>query len=268
MTSMDLTDALRLVTDEEVAHYRVNGWAKLPKLVRPELVASMLEQAKDRMGADATSGTGSASFGAVWNDYYYIARDEKAEPFRTVSMSPATGALVQRFTGRDVGIRYSADMLAVKVPVKPGGGSAPTNWHQDFPNFAHDRVGNFSIWLALNHIPPERGSMRFLSGSQVEGPLGRTLRLGTDLVDIHPWLLDKYDVSPPIDLRPGDATIHHCLMVHHAPQNATNEPRWAYIMSYFPADVMYTGARSPRENAMDLAVDQPFDHAGFPVIYP
>ena len=36
-----------------------------------------------------------------------------------------------------------------------------------------DRVGGLAFWVALDDVPAERGTMRFLSGSQRQGCLGR-----------------------------------------------------------------------------------------------
>jgi ectoine hydroxylase-related dioxygenase (phytanoyl-CoA dioxygenase family) len=258
---------VRAVTDEELATFRRQGWAKLENFIPAEVAGEMLAHAKKLMGADAGATAAGVGQKNTWNDYYYLVRDG-VEPFRSVVFSQEIGANAQRVMGRQIGVRYSSDMLAVKVPKGPGGGSAQTNWHQDFPNFAHDRVGNTSFWIALDDVPPERGSMRFLTGSHVEGPLGRTLRLGSDLTDIYPELKDRYEVSPPVHLRPGDATVHHSLVCHYAPENTTDHPRWAFIASYFPADVLYNGAKNHTADPLGLTPEQPFDHPNFPIIYP
>ena len=84
--------------------------------------------------------------------------------------------------------------------------------------------------------------MRFLTGSHREGGLGAGIVLGggPDVLGQYPKLLDFYDLSPPLSYEPGDATVHSGFMVHGAPKNQSNETRWSYIMSYFPADVRFT----------------------------
>jgi len=54
--------------------------------------------------------------------------------------------------------------------------------------------------------------------------------------------LDTYAISPPLHLRPGDATIHDLSLVHSAPENATDDVRWVYAIAVFPADALYTVA--------------------------
>src|SRR3954451_16147852 len=120
-------------------------------------------------------------------------------------------------------------MMAVKMPAGHLT-SQPTDWHQDWINFPFDRVGFLSFWIALDEIPAERGAMRFLSGSHREGPLGRREFGGArHVVEYYPRLLDRYEISPPLDLQPGDCTVHNGMVIRSAPENATDQPRWAYI---------------------------------------
>jgi ectoine hydroxylase-related dioxygenase (phytanoyl-CoA dioxygenase family) len=67
-------------------------------------------------------------------------------------------------------------------------------------------------------------------------------------------------------LKPGDATAHNLMTVHAAPENSTSEPRWSYLTSMFPADALYTGAQQRRVDDLELTVNQPFDHARFPLL--
>ena len=140
-------------------------------------------------------------------------------------------------------------------------------WHQDLPHFPHDRVGHVAFWLALDEVVPEQGSLRFLSGAHAEGPLGRDLGLeGPDVVERYPWLLERYAVSPARRLAPGDATVHGALTIHTAPPNRTVRPRWAYIYSYLPDDVRYTGAPYGPCDELDMQVGEPFDGPRFPLL--
>jgi ectoine hydroxylase-related dioxygenase (phytanoyl-CoA dioxygenase family) len=191
------------------------------------------------------------------------------EPFSSLVYSPEIGLAAQRLIGREVPINYHADLLAVKMP-EGHAASGPTGFHQDWVNFPFDRTGFLTFWIALDEIPPERGSMRFLSRSQEAGPLGKMgLLSGQQVTEYYPDLSSRYQMSPPLHMRAGDATIHNGLVVHGAPPNTTDQPRWAYIASYHPADTCYTGAPhhifSPE---LGLQVGQPIKHERFRVIYP
>ena len=69
-------------------------------------------------------------------------------------------------------------------------------------------------------------------------------------------------------MQPGDATAHSQLVLHAAPENATDRPRWTYFSIYIPADTLWTGTPFFAMGDAQLELDQPFDHPNFPVIYP
>jgi ectoine hydroxylase-related dioxygenase (phytanoyl-CoA dioxygenase family) len=262
--------SIRAVTDEEVAFYRDNGWVKLERLMAPELVAEILARAKARMGErgvadmpDNRPGIMNPQLRAIWRDWQNPAEED--EFFRSVSQSPAMGRVASRML-RDREVRWWSDMILCKLPSAEGGARTP--WHQDFPYLSLDRIGLLNIWVALVEMPPEMGTMRFLSGSHRIGPMGRVIHRtdGKDLLDLYPWIAEEHQVSEPLHLQPGDATVHDWMTVHAAPPNDTDQPRWAYADSIFPAETLFTGAQQRRTDGLELKVNEPLDHPRFPVI--
>jgi hypothetical protein len=240
---------VRPVTDGELAHYVEHGWAKLDRLVDPAVAAEMLAVAKRKVEhAETTQG--------IWNTLFRLA-NEHVEPFRSVAFSPVSARNAERLsnrrrlTDRKVGIRFVEDLIAVKLQ-----DARDTHFHHDGHGFAGDRAGSLTFWLALDDVTPEMGAMRFLSGSHREGPLG-LVDGETSLTELYPKLLERYEWSPPLSYRPGDATVHHAWLVHGAPPNTTESPRWSYLFGYVPADVQIHGAelrRLTNENSVDVAV--------------
>jgi ectoine hydroxylase-related dioxygenase (phytanoyl-CoA dioxygenase family) len=260
------------VTDNEVAQFHREGWVALEGLVSPDATSAMLDYLEHHLGIDGTLPlVGNRATRIIeagfWRDWRFLARDERIEPFRSVCHSPAMGENAYRLIGRKAATRFDIDGVLLKIPEGSKGSSTPTEWHQDFPNASHDRVGQIVIWIALHDIPPERGSLRFLPGTHREGPLGRTLRGGDDLVTQYPELLNRYSISPPLTLRAGDATAHNSLIVHSAPANTTDRPRWAYALNFFPADVCYNGAAFSNTDGLGLEIGKPIDHPNFPIVF-
>jgi ectoine hydroxylase-related dioxygenase (phytanoyl-CoA dioxygenase family) len=271
MTALADTDtAIRAITDEEVAFYRANGWVKLERLMDPELAAEVLERGQARMGKRAEAELDdnrktimTPHLQAIWRNWQNPSEED--EWFRSVSHSKQLARVASRVND-DRDVRWWSDTVMSKMPASEGGSRTP--WHQDFPYHAMDRHGIFNFWFALVEIPPEMGTMRFLNGSHKVGPMGRVIHRtdGVDLLDMYPWIFDEYEVSEPLHLQPGDATIHNLLTVHAAPENQTSEPRWSYLTSMFPADVLYTGAQQRRTDDIGLEVNQPYDHPRFPLL--
>jgi hypothetical protein len=275
---------LREVTHEEVAFYRDNGWVKLERLIGPELAGELLRTAQGVMGDEPEAapdeseelqpkkGIWPKMGGRVqnieyWQNYHFIARDDRAEPFHSLVFSKEIGRAAQRLMARDVPVRYSTDAVACKMPAGRAG-NAPTDYHQDISSLPFDRVGPLTFWFALNDMTPEFGTMRFLSGSHRAGNLGRTRAQGRGTIEYYPELLDEYELSPPLSLQAGDATVHNAQVIHGSPENSTATPRWGYIVAYFPGDALWTGAFHHNFSSLGLEVNKPFEHPSLPVVYP
>jgi len=270
---------MREVTDEEVAFYQENGWVLLRELIPPSLAAEALAKVKTaiesapsverKRGATQADEKHAIADIPQWRDWHFLGRDDHVEPFRSIAYSKEIGRNAQRFMGRDVPINYHADMMAVKMPAGEVA-SAPTGFHQDWVNFPFDRGGFLTFWFALDEITPEQGAMRFYQGAHKAGPLGKMgLISGMPVDEYYPDLKDRYPLSEPIHLNAGDATVHNGMVVHGAPENSTERPRWVFLCSYHPADTCYTGAPhhifSPD---LGLEVGKPIKHELFPAIYP
>lgn len=243
---------IREVTDAEVAFYERNGWVKLDHLVTPELAAELL-----RVGVESGDTPGG------WES---VARDPGVEPFRSLVFGERMGRNAARLVNRrrltdsDTGLRYRNDHFVRRDP----GGEHGTPYHQDSAEHGSDRVGELQFWLALDEVTPEMGAMRFLSGVHREGPLGAGALGREDLLAQYPKLADLYDLSPPFHYQPGDATVHHGYMVHGAPPNTSDRPRWSYIFSYTPADTRWWNGEVRNWGSERV----PLDDERNPIVYP
>lgn len=279
------TPLVREITDREVEDYRRDGWACLRGLITPELAGRLLEQAKRAMGPEGEDHTLRPGIDPrlEWSTQYHYPAFEGMPHYGELGMSEEIGRAAQRLMGRRVGVRYYRDLIACRQPAATGSpGSRPTPPHQDYPSRIFDRMGYVNLWIALNEVPPERGSMQFLTGSHHEGPLGwdskdRPAAEQLQLLDVYPELLDRHVWSEPLHLRPGDATCHSMLTVHRAGPNTTGEQRWSYITMYLPEDVRYVGntdvANLILGNPFHLTGDKrgiepggTFDHPHFPLV--
>ncbi|MDB5424290.1 MAG: phytanoyl-CoA dioxygenase [Phenylobacterium sp.] len=241
---LDVDAHVREVTDAELRSYWRNGWVKLEALLSPELAGGMLEAAKALMLPDQAAAGRRIGDGVEWRDRYCAGRDEGVEPFASLLRAPTIGRNARRLMRRG-GAALHSDIVAVKMP-KGQPGSGPTAFHQDAA-FPLDRTGQLIIWVAMGDMTPEMGTMRFLSGSFREGPLGDHRRPdggGRELLEYYPYLEEEYEWSPPMSLKAGDAIVLHVVTIHGAPANLTDQPRWAYIMNYHPTDARWTGAPS------------------------
>jgi hypothetical protein len=258
----------RAVTAEEIAHYREHGWAKLPGFLPPGLVRALLAMARARMGADGQGNPVSPYRQPFFNPE---ATDGPADPLLRPVIE-GIGGNARRLMERAPAIRarYFGDLFAAKLPAAqatahPGAGA--TYFHQDFVNWALDRSGGMTFWIALADLAPDSGTMAFLDGSHRMGALGHYRTHGAGgIFDDFPELRDRCAMSGPLAYAAGDATVHSSLTVHGAGENRTAAPRWAWIVMANPSDARWTGA-PPEAYATDgMEPRQVLDDARFPVI--
>lgn len=260
--------AIRDVCEQEIAHYRRNGWVKLDGFFPHAACESIRELAEVRMGPDPLTINRQRPSERSPNEYPWYARwdgcSHQDDWISQVSHCPSLAQAASMLMGHEV--RFYFDHVFSKVPAERGGGATP--WHQDLPHHPLDRQGALTMWIALTDCTPEMGTLRFLSGSHRAGLLGRYLnrRDGISLTDENPWVLEDYEMSPPLHLRAGDATIHNLAIVHCAPANMTPRPRWVYAVQWLPSSARYTGAPNHRTDGLGLEVDQPLNHPRFPII--
>jgi ectoine hydroxylase-related dioxygenase (phytanoyl-CoA dioxygenase family) len=251
--------AVRAVTDDEIAFFATNGWVRLPRLVEPARVGNLRERALRYL--DARRRGGASFVDQAFGQSRDIAEADQA--YHDLAFAPEMGQAATRLLRGVSGVRIQVTNLLIK---EPGGGHGATDFHQDFPWMPMDRSAMLTIWLALVDVPADMGSLRFYNGSHHYGILGRSFtRKGDDQITQHPWL-KELEVSPPLDLEAGDATVHHALTVHGAPANRRDTARLSFTVTYFDADALYTGTPYQQTDGLGLAVNQPFDHPKFPVV--
>jgi ectoine hydroxylase-related dioxygenase (phytanoyl-CoA dioxygenase family) len=127
------------------------------------------------------------------------------------------------------GVRLYHDQALFK---EAGGGQTP--WHQDQYYWPLDGDATITMWMPLIDIPPEIGSMTFVSGSQRLGYLGsypisdESDRAFEALIAEKQLALDSHGA-----LAAGDATFHTGWILHGAPPNPTGTLRSVMTIIYF-----------------------------------
>jgi ectoine hydroxylase-related dioxygenase (phytanoyl-CoA dioxygenase family) len=251
---------VRDVTDHEVDFFKENGWVRLPGLVGTATVGALRERALGYL--ESRSRERSTLVDQAFGQSRDIAESDDA--FHDLAFDPAMGRAATRLLHGVGGVRIQVTNLLIKEPGE--GGHGATEFHQDFPWMPMDRSAMLTFWLALVDVPADMGSLRFYNGSHRYGILGRSFtRDGDDQLTQHPWL-KELELSAPLDLRAGDATVHHSLTVHGAGANRGDTPRLSFTVTYFDANALYTGTPYRQTDGLGLRINEPFDHPRFPVV--
>lgn len=253
----------RMVTNEEAAHYRENGWVKLERFVSPEMVEQLLAEARRRMGEDGDSNDPYGLDQPYFNAEYGAGLSNPKGRALIEGIGRSARVLMNR---KGVGVRYFTDFFAPKLPSAKqtrNAGNGPTDFHQDFMTFGVDRTGGMTFWIALEDYGPEAGTMSFINGSHRLGILGGYHK--GDVRQFYPELLEL-EMSAPVTYKAGDVTVHSHMTSHGAGPNMTDKPRWAYLVLTQPSDVSYNGGYTEAFDPSDLERDQQLPDDRFPVI--
>ena len=263
----DGASGFRAVTTHEIAHLQQHGWVKLEKFIPLDRIAEVLAIAKCRMGENGDKNAPPEAF-SYFNPLTMNGLDHSVLGPVIRQCGRNAKALMARKA--DIGVRYFSDYYNVKLPSqqKTGrGGNGLTGWHQDFAAAGSDRSGALIFWIALDDLPPEKGTMAFLNGSHRYGALGHFSTYGKgNVLNSYPELLDDCPSSGLQSYGPGDVTVHSNMCVHSAGLNVTDGPRWTYTVMTSPADACWNGGPVDAFDTAGLVQYQEFDDTRCPII--
>ena len=256
---------IRPVTDEEIDFFFEHGWVKLPALIDRESAGILLDRARRTFGEDGLKGLeqeGSAT--QYWQRWFRsnpdCGRDEHYAALRTAR---ELGRDAARLLGRDSSIRLMMDATMAKLPGHAEKGSG-TDFHQDTPGHMYLEANFLTAWIALDEIEKDMGAMQFYSGSHKLGNLGQVGALWDEWA---PYIERFCTLTGPIELRPGDATVHANGTIHGTGPNLGKRPRWSWAGVLVPGDARYTGAKSEYVDGLGIEPYGQLDHPKFPIIY-
>ncbi len=141
-------------------------------------------------------------------------------------------------------VQLLQDTALVKAPRS----AARVEWHQDHTYTGYlDTTACVSVRLALTDCTLASGCLRVLDGSHLWGPLGQVRAFRAAEVSDDSSLLPPgwEERVVPIELAPGDISVHHCLTVHGSEANRSDQPRRTLIARLFDARARLVRERLP-----------------------
>jgi ectoine hydroxylase-related dioxygenase (phytanoyl-CoA dioxygenase family) len=129
-------------------------------------------------------------------------------------------------------VRFWHDQLFCKPP-QHGGVVA---WHQDYSYWTRTRpMAHLSCWIGLDDSTRENGCVHYVPGSHRWELLPIT-GLANDMTAIETVLSEeqKSQFKPvAIELKQGECSFHHPLMVHGSYENRSQSPRRGAVLNVF-----------------------------------
>jgi phytanoyl-CoA hydroxylase len=241
------------VPDELVAAYRTDGFVRVRGVLDPDQVERFRTGAVSFLAAHRSESLEKqGAFTQLVNVW------QRDDDLRALTFDPRLGRIAEQLAGFP--LRLWHDQMLVKEPHN----EVATEFHQDRPYWPHagDRLP-LSAWIALVDVPPERGCMTFLPGTQHRtGLRPQDLHHEDDLFALDPSLRWVPRVTVP--LRAGDCTFHSGYTGHMALPNRTDLARLAHVVIYMDEATTYSGAEHIVTDPLGLRAGDRLDGETFP----
>ena len=130
-------------------------------------------------------------------------------------------------------------LWATQITCKPPHDGREIRWHQDAPYWNVSGSLSAGIWIPLDDLDSENGTMSVLAGWHNKGKLpanthdDQYFELGLDF-DALPNDIKKAKVT--YHLKAGQMAAHHTMVPHGSTRNQSDEWRRAIILRYMAAD--------------------------------
>ena len=113
------------------------------------------------------------------------------------------------------------------------------SWHQDVSYWGLEDVSAVvSAWLALGPVSRANGCMQFVPGSHRHGLVAHSEEYADENIlsrgQVVQAIIAEDDVVHA-ELKPGQFSLHHGLVMHSSPANRSDGRRWGLVINYVAA---------------------------------
>ncbi|NKB57697.1 MAG: phytanoyl-CoA dioxygenase [Alphaproteobacteria bacterium] len=261
----------RAITEDEIRTYEEDGIVHLKGLFDADWVErlrGLVDEDMANPGKLCQELTKEGNPGRFFFDTFMWTYNDGFK--QAVFESPAARIAASVMRSNKVNIFF--DQLLIKEP----GTTERTPWHHDMPYWPVVGTQICTVWLALDPVTAETGSVEYVKGSHRWGQRYRADAFAGDgrYKEDLPKVPDIDTMRDEVELLQfefelGDCTAHHALLVHGAPGNARSDARRrAYVTRWAGADATYY----PRENIQQMMWDPtcapgaPLDSELWPVV--
>jgi ectoine hydroxylase-related dioxygenase (phytanoyl-CoA dioxygenase family) len=163
-------------------------------------------------------------------------------------------------------VRFWHDQLFCKPPFHGG----RVAWHQDYSYWTRTKpMAHLSCWIGLDQSTRENGCVHYVPGSHRWELLPIT-GLAGDMDSIDAVLNEDFrsKFKPvAIELKAGEASFHHPLMIHGSYENRTSQPRRAAVINVFRDGVMSDSNSPPLEGVPTIPKGERMQGQFFPLLF-
>ena len=232
----DRSDVEYRLSDEQVEFYKANGYLAGVRVLEDPQLEALRSELETVMRPEQASNP----------LFYEFHLNESSDPqnvlFHALGAWRVSEAFHDLIFHRGVSIpaaqllggpaRFWHDQLFVK-PADHGGIVA---WHQDYSYWTRTKpVAHLTCWIGLDDSTKENGCVHYVPGSHKWNLLPRG-SLADDMNAVFERLTEeqKKTFRPvAIELKAGEASFHHPMMIHGSFENRSNRARRAVVINMF-----------------------------------
>jgi ectoine hydroxylase-related dioxygenase (phytanoyl-CoA dioxygenase family) len=163
-------------------------------------------------------------------------------------------------------VRFWHDQIFYK-PAHHGG---VVIWHQDYSYWTRTTpVAHISCWIGLDDSTRENGCVHYVPGSHRWPLLPRTSfanKMDVELDSLTPKQRDQFK-PVAVELKAGECSFHHPLMVHGSYANQTARPRRAVVINAFRDGVVSASDAPLLEGVPAIPAGQKIEGQFFPLLF-
>jgi len=186
------------------------------------------------------------------------------EPFHDILWNPAFLMPASQLLGGAV--RFWHDQLFSK-PALHGGVVA---WHQDYSYWTRtEPIAHLTCWIGLDDSTVENGCLQYVPGSHRWNLLpitGLTGNMDEIMTVLSPEQKEAFR-PVPIELKRGECSFHHSLLVHGSYENRVNRPRRAAVINVFRDGVRSASNDPLLDGVPPVPAGERMDGKFFPLLF-
>jgi ectoine hydroxylase-related dioxygenase (phytanoyl-CoA dioxygenase family) len=230
------------LSEDQVRHFQDNGYLHGVPLLNDEQIEALGEQLEDMVDPahegrelfyEYHSNESENPDGVL---FHALGAWRVRPAFHDLLWNPAFLMAAYQLLGTDM--RLFHDQLFSK-PAKHGGVVA---WHQDYSYWTWTTpMSHLTCWIGLDDVSPENGCMYYVPGSHRWGLLEKKPIAGDmDAVreSLAPEQVADFDRKIPVEMKKGEASFHHPLLMHGSYENRSDRRRRATLINVFADGVV------------------------------
>jgi ectoine hydroxylase-related dioxygenase (phytanoyl-CoA dioxygenase family) len=259
------------LTDEQVAFYHEQGYLAGVRILTDE----QIEKLRTELAAFFNPQHEGHE---LWYEYH---TNESSKPdtvlfhalgawrirpgFHDILWHPAFTVAASQLLGGAV--RFWHDQLFCK-PAKHGGVVA---WHQDYSYWTRTKpMAHLTCWIGLDDSTKDNGCVHYVPRSHNWTLLPITGLAGNmDAIKevLSPAQWEQFQHPVAIELKKGECSFHHPLMVHGSFENRTDRPRRATVINAFRDGVKSDKNEELLQGVPPIAAGKKMEGQFFPLLY-